>query len=112
MFLFVTASNCLAEEVISYYHSDIEVLENSELLITETIRVKAEGREIKRGIYRDFPTDYRDDKGNRIKVGFDVLSVKRNGSPEPYHTQRHGNGIRVYVGDSDVFIPMASIAMS
>src|ERR671935_168097 len=50
---------------------------------TERFAVEAEGREIRRGILRDFPTDYRDRFGNRVSVPFEVVEVKRNGSREP-----------------------------
>ena len=48
-----------AEERILSYHSDIEVFADASVQVTEKIVVRAEGRQIKRGIYRDFPTDYR-----------------------------------------------------
>ena len=67
-------------------------------MVTETIRVQAEGQKIRRGIYRDFPTSYRDKLGNRYNVQLDVIDVYRNGSPEPFHTEKLSNGIRVYAG--------------
>ena len=52
--------------------------------VIETIAVRAEGRNIRRGIYRDFPTTYEDRLGNRIRVSFDVLEVRRNDAcPNP-----------------------------
>ncbi|MDP7522492.1 MAG: DUF2207 domain-containing protein, partial [Arenicellales bacterium] len=53
-----------AVETILSFHSDIKVEPSSDLIVTETIQVRAEGKKIKRGIYRDFPTRYRDNKGN------------------------------------------------
>ncbi len=94
-----------AEEKIISYHSEIEILESSELVIEETIKVLAEGKIIKRGIYRSFPTDYTTDSGKKVQVGFDVLSVKRNSKPEPFHTRREKNGISVYMGEKSVLIP-------
>ena len=44
-----------AEEIRSF-SSRIEVLPDSDIVVTETIRVMPEGNQIKRGIYRDFPT--------------------------------------------------------
>ena len=49
------------------------------MVVSETIRVRAEGRDIRRGIYRDFPTRYRDRWGNRVNAEFVPLSVSRNG---------------------------------
>ncbi len=69
-----------ADERILDYRSDIRVEPAGELLVTETIRVRAEGRDIRRGIYRDFPTRYRDRWGNHVTAAFDPLAVRRNGA--------------------------------
>jgi len=90
-----------ASERILAYHSDIVIAEDGSMTVTEQIRVRAEGRQIRRGIYRDFPTDYRDRFGNHYKVAFEVLSVTRDGSPEPWHSEGRVNGVRVYAGDPD-----------
>lgn len=96
---FSIASN--AAEVIHSFHSDIEVRTNGDLLVTETIIVRAEGTNIKRGIYRDFSTTYKGPQGNIKKVGFEVLSIKRDGINEAYKLKNRSNGIRVYIGQSD-----------
>ena len=49
-----------ADERILNFHSDILVFESGWIEVTETITVRAEGQRIRRGIYRDFPTRYRD----------------------------------------------------
>ncbi|MDX1562432.1 MAG: DUF2207 domain-containing protein [Gammaproteobacteria bacterium] len=90
-----------ADERILRYHSDIEIAADGSMTVTETIRVVAERDRIQRGIYRDFPTRYRDEYGNRLVVDFDVLAVTRNGDPEPYFTEGRANGVRVYVGSRD-----------
>jgi hypothetical protein len=38
----------------------VKVQPNGDFLVTETIRVNAEGRNIRRGIYRDFPVTFED----------------------------------------------------
>jgi len=88
-----------ADERILDYQSDIQVTADGGMTVTEHIKVRAEGRRIQRGIYRDYPTDYRDRLGNRYKVGFDVLDVQRDGHSEPWHTARRDNGVRVYIGN-------------
>ncbi|MEJ2529458.1 MAG: DUF2207 domain-containing protein, partial [Gammaproteobacteria bacterium] len=95
----------LARERILDYHSDISVQQDGSMLVEEQIKVVAEGNQIKRGIYRDFPTEYRDGLNNRYNVSFDLLEVKRDGVSEPYHTKSISNGIRVYAGRSDYVIP-------
>ena len=92
-------------ETILNYHSDITVNKDSTMLVAETIKVRATGDKIKRGIYRDFPTDYRDKYGNRYVVRFDVTGVWKDGQTEPYHTERQSNGTRLYIGSADVLIP-------
>jgi len=88
----------LADERILEYRSDIHVHENGQLTVTELIRIRSEGQNIRRGIYRDFPTRYRDRLGNYITVDFMPLSVHRNGRPEAWHTKDRSNGVRVYAG--------------
>ena len=74
----------LSGEKILEYKSTIEVNIDGILDITEEITVFAEGHQIKRGIYRDFPTTYIDRAGNRIRVDFTVQEVLRDGFPERY----------------------------
>jgi uncharacterized membrane protein YgcG len=94
----------LANERIILFISDADVEGNGDLLVTETIRVQAEGDQIKHGIFREFPTDYRRPDGTRVRVGFDVLSVKLDGASEPYSTERVSNGVRVRIGKADTLL--------
>ena len=72
-----------AQERILAYDSEIAVAADGSLDVTERITVRAEGNQIRRGIYRDFPTRYRDRYGNRVVVDFEMLGVTRDGQPEP-----------------------------
>jgi len=91
------------ERILSY-QSDITVHENGSMTVRETIAVRAEGAEIKRGIYRDFPTLYRGSWLTRMRVPFEVVEVLRDGKPEAYHTETLSNGKRVRIGRADVFL--------
>jgi len=102
--LLLFVSPVLAEERILNYHSDIEVFADGSMQVTETIRVRSEQNEIKRGIYRDFPTDYKDRFGNRYRVGFDVVEATRDGHSEPWHSKDQGDGVRVYLGNKSVYL--------
>lgn len=102
--LLVCASTALAEEKILRFHADIDVYRDGSLRVTEEITVRAEGRQIRRGIYRDFPTRYRDRWGNRVQVSFTPLEVLRDGEPEPWFTEQLSNGVRLNTGD-DSFLP-------
>ena len=94
-----------AEERIRLFQSAVNVMPSGTLTVTETITVLAEGKKIKRGIYRDFPTEYRDHENRKRQVGFRLLGVTRDGSPEAHHTERLSNGIRIYIGQRNIFLP-------
>ncbi len=91
----------VAAERVLDFHSEITVHPDSTMEVTETITVEVENRQIRHGIYRDFPTDYRDRFGNRYRVGFRLLEVRQDGAPAPYKTQRRANGIRIQIGHGD-----------
>lgn len=94
-----------AAERITDFESRIEVEADGDLLVTEAITVTAEHRDIRRGIYRDFPTDYTTPEGRNVRVGFDVVRVTRNGESEPHHTERLANGVRIYMGQRNRYVP-------
>lgn len=89
-------------EVINSFHSDIVINRDSTMQVTETIKIVSAGINIKHGIYRDFPTKYTDNNGNNYNVGFNVISVKRDGNEEEYEVSQEDNGKRVTIGSKDV----------
>jgi hypothetical protein len=99
------ATAAIAAEEILNFDSRIVVGADGVLDVTETIEVRAEGMEIRRGIYRDFPLTFEGEDGQVHRVSFDVVSVMRNGAPEPYHTNANSQGIRIYIGDANTFLP-------
>ncbi|HEY6626528.1 MAG TPA: DUF2207 domain-containing protein [Ignavibacteriaceae bacterium] len=99
------------ERVISF-DSEITINEDASMIVIEKIKVYAAGQKIQRGIYRDFPTEYKDDYGNHVNIQFDVLEVSRDGNSEEYHTEDLSNGIRVYFGKSDYFLPVGEYTYS
>lgn len=101
---FIFCQPSLAAEKITSFDSQVKVDEDGQLTVVETISVVAEGRQIKRGIYRDFPTRYTTREGRHVSVSFDIIGIEKNGQPEPYHTKRLDNGIRIYIGDKNVFL--------
>jgi len=127
--LLITSTSAAAQgERILSFDSYVVVHPDASMTVRETIQVQAEGNEIKRGIYRDFPQlygshlgpgdgpglephmwgDFRQLFGSRLglrhKTGFEVLKVLRDGQPEAYHLENRENGKRVYIGRSDVFL--------
>ena len=104
LLLIASATVTLAAETILLYRSDVQVQANGDFLVTETIRVNAEGRNIRRGIYRDFPLRFEDAEGRTVLAGFELLSATRDGRPEPSRVERNGSVARVYLGEEDVFL--------
>ena len=94
----------VGEHILSF-HSDINVNGDSSMVVRETIAVNATGSRIRHGIYRDFPTSYRDRWGNRVVVDFEVLAVERDGQPESWRSEPQLNGVRLYFGDKNTFVP-------
>lgn len=104
LILLFVCTSAFAEERILSYHSAIEVFADGTMQVEETITVQAEGAQIKRGIYRDFPTDYQDRYGNNYRVDFEVLNVRRDGLAEPFHAKKQGKGVRVYIGNKNSYL--------
>ncbi|MEA3050433.1 MAG: hypothetical protein QOG84_2269 [Sphingomonadales bacterium] len=104
-FLFAAPASSQSDEDerILSFSSDVAVQRDSSLEVTETFRLRAEGIEIKHGPFRDFPTAL-DKDGRRIRVGFEVEGVERDGHKEPWKTLSIENGVRVRIGDPDTLI--------
>ena len=98
-----TAASAQSERILNF-KSFIKVHPDASMTVTEDITVQATGQEIKRGIIRDFPTTYRDRLGNTVTVGFQVEEVLRDGRPEPYQTESVSNGVKIRIGQKDVFL--------
>ncbi|NNC47949.1 MAG: DUF2207 domain-containing protein [Sphingomonas sp.] len=102
--LFALAAPAAADERILAWNSDFFIAENGVMTVTERIRVRSENNRIRRGIFRDLPTRYATDHGGTIKVGFEFIGAERNGRAESYSLDRMSNGLRIKVGDPEVFI--------
>lgn len=94
-----------AREEIIAFDAEIDVAADGVLSVVETIRVRAEGDLIRRGIYRDFPLRMEDASGRLRDVGFNVSSVTRDGADEPYRVEESSGIARVYIGDADSMVP-------
>ncbi len=102
--------NCAtAEERILKFHSEIRVGRDGFLDVVETIRVNVERKQIKRGIYRDFPQDYVTKWGLKQRRPFEVTGVMRNGVAEPFEVESLGSGTRVRIGSADVLLDVGSV---
>ncbi|MHA1543796.1 MAG: DUF2207 domain-containing protein, partial [Alphaproteobacteria bacterium] len=93
----------LAEEVILSFDARINVQTDGALEVVETIKVRGEGNQIRRGIYRDFPTSYSFE-GRRYSTTFDVKTVTMNGGPVNWVTEGMSNGRRLRIGSANTFL--------
>ncbi len=93
-----------ADERILSFHSDIVIESDATILVTETIRVRSEQQQIRRGIYRYLPVEYYDKRGNRHVVSIVPQSVTRDGMPEPWHVRQPRGSVTTYFGEEDVFL--------
>jgi hypothetical protein len=92
------------ERIVSF-DSHITVNPDASMRVTETITVLSTGEQVRRGIFRDFPTTYKDRAGNPYTVGFTMQEVTRDGKPEAWHTEALANGVRVYIGRKEHLLP-------
>jgi len=104
LLLLTAGSLTHADERITRYDIDVTIAADGSLDVTENITATVEGQQIRRGIYRDFPTRYQDRYGNNVVVDLHVLGVERDGQPEPWFTENRSNGVRINTGD-DSFLP-------
>lgn len=94
-----------AEEKIVFFHSDIVVDKSGKMQVVETIRVRAEGYEIKRGIYRALPTVYKAKFGLDYKVKYKFNEVLRDGVADSWHTEKRNKEVQFYIGKEEYFLP-------
>ena len=92
-----------AERILSF-DSQMVIAPDGDLTVAETIRVWATGASIRQGIVREFPTRYATPDGKSVTVGFHVLSVRRDGRREDWHTDSLGDGVKIYMGKKGRFL--------
>ncbi len=108
-------------DYIRLYKSHVTVLPNGKLQVHETIVVhNTDGTsynagsdndsgfsnyEIKRGIFRSFPTVYADEYKLNHEVGFDVKNVQLDGKEEKYTLKKSDNGYYLQIGNPNAYLP-------
>ncbi|MCI5048399.1 MAG: DUF2207 domain-containing protein [Aquisalinus sp.] len=103
-FFCVFTGAALAQERINNFDVTIEVEASGDIIVTEEITVTAQGNKIRRGIFRDLPR-YFDDDRMRLPFEYDILEVLRDEQPETYQTSSEGNAYRIRIGRADYFLP-------
>lgn len=92
-------ANAAYYEKIYDYDIEIHVNKDASMDVTEKITVNAQGDKIKHGIYRDFPTQYK----NKI-VTFKINDVSLDGNEVGYTTESVDRGVRIKIGSSDDYV--------
>ncbi|SHI30857.1 Predicted membrane protein [Cruoricaptor ignavus] len=90
-------------ERILRYEVDVDIDRNGLATITEKIKVKSEGDAIEHGIFRTFPP-FKEAKGQHRPPNFNLISVKKDGATESYHTEFEDGNRVVYIGSKSVYL--------
>ncbi|MEM9573907.1 MAG: DUF2207 domain-containing protein, partial [Pseudomonadota bacterium] len=104
LYVLLAVAPLQADERILSFDSDINVQTDGAFIVTETIRVRAEGQQIRRGIFRDFPIAFEDDNGRERKVDFELISVNRDGRTENASVESGARAVRIRIGNANVFL--------
>ncbi|MCB9993335.1 MAG: DUF2207 domain-containing protein [Hyphomicrobiaceae bacterium] len=99
-----SATPVFAEEVIHSFSSQVTVLTNGSVDVVETISVRAEGSQIRHGIFRDIPTTLRNDDGSLLRSNLNVVDIQKDGRTEPWFTESIEGGLRIYIGNKDIYL--------
>jgi len=101
--IFFSPAYAYQYEHIESFDSVIELKENGYVHIIEKIQAYASGDIIKRGIYRDIPTNYKDGLLN-YNVDLSIIKILKDEQTEPYFTKSMNNGTRIYIGDENIYL--------
>ena len=93
-----------ADERILHFWSDVQIQRDSSVEVTETIDVRAEHDQINHGIFRDFPTRYRNRLGRQVRVGLTFEGATLDGAPVQASTSPYSNGVRIKIGDPEKYV--------
>ena len=87
-------------EKIKQFHADIQIKENGNIIVTETIKVYAAQLEINHGIFRKLPMKNYSSKVSKNNF-YAVLNVSKDGKKEPFHIDMDADNFIVYIGDNN-----------
>ncbi len=105
LILCALAAPAFAREEIRSFTTNTTLRVDGSVDVVETLEVNVEGDAIRRGIYRDIPTQLINPDTTRLRSDLRVIEVLRDGRAEPYSVDSIGNGFkRIQIGDADVFL--------
>jgi len=90
-------------ERILEYNVTIYVQNNSNLNVTELIKVNSIGNNITRGIYRTLPIKRNLNK-QTYPIKYTNIAVKRDGVTDKFHEETTTDWLKLYIGKEDVFL--------
>lgn len=90
---------------IQFLRCIITVRSDGTVLTKEIFKIAPNGNAISHGIVKDFLSRYQDANGKWVVSAFNLESVRRDGKDEPYTTDPIADGIRLYTGNKNVFLP-------
>ena len=99
----LSAASAQAAEAIRSYDVAIEIRDDGNLLITETIDYDF-GSSERHGIFRDVPTRLSYDDTNDRVYRLEVVSVTATGAPDDVEVTEEGTGTHIRIGDPDVTV--------
>lgn len=111
LFCLFTAFLSNAQERIYSFDAHLKVKEDASLIVTEKIKIRAEGKVFKRGIFRSLPL-YRNINKRKIRVKYTIVSISRDGQKEPYFTKEEGDSFYIYIGNKNKYLPKGKYTYS
>lgn len=104
VFFLLAATAVVAQERIIDFQSTLIVNKDRSVDVTEVIKVKVEGGNIQRGIFRDIFTTMQDERGKRQKLTLTVIEVLKDGTPENFTTEGVGISTRIKIGNAAILL--------
>ncbi|HEY4694489.1 MAG TPA: DUF2207 domain-containing protein [Candidatus Nanoarchaeia archaeon] len=98
--LFPVASAASENWVIESFDTLINVQPSGKVAVIETVVVDF-GAQEKHGIFRDLPTVYQNEAGEKHYTQVEVLELERNGAKEKYELINLDNYLRIKIGEAD-----------
>lgn len=98
------ATQAVADERITLFDIQIDVEKSGAIVVTETLAVTAENKQINRGIFKELPRYYRF-MDVKLENDYQILSIKRDGTPENYTVSKNGNAVIWRIGRADYILP-------
>ncbi|MCF6318009.1 MAG: DUF2207 domain-containing protein [Proteobacteria bacterium] len=104
LLMLLSCNISIASERILDFNSKINILDNGDILVLETIKVNVENRSIRHGIYRDSPTVYLGAFLSNQKFNVTIIDVKLDGNKVDFIKERLLNGIRIKIGSKNYYV--------